>query len=188
MHDGLKLSAYLNGVAKLPGAVSREMWHKVWPNLNVNEVPITSITNGVHSASWVSHEYNDLYKKYLNNSTNVMENFDKNIWNKVQDIPADELWNTHNLRKDKLIKHIHAKAVRQAHRMAANLQTFVHICKQMLQKCCLVNGIFLDERLYRHFEKKKHSPLAPFIFNDVIYRRIGGAMFIQKPCPNLAPR
>ena len=118
----LKLSAYLNGVAKLHGKVSREMWHEVGPSLNVNEVPITSITNGVHSASWVSHEHNDLYKKYINNSPNAMEDFEHTDWNKVNDIPAEELWQTHNLRKDKLIKHIRAKMVRQAKRLATNLK------------------------------------------------------------------
>jgi starch phosphorylase len=61
----LKLSAYLNGVAKLHGKVSREMWANIWAGLNVSEVPITSITNGVHAGAWTSHEHTELYQNYL---------------------------------------------------------------------------------------------------------------------------
>ena len=49
----LRTSAYANGVSKLHGAVSREMWNDLWPDRPVDEVPITSITNGVHVRTWL---------------------------------------------------------------------------------------------------------------------------------------
>ena len=116
----LKLSAYLNGVAKLHGVVSREMWKNIWPGLSTSEVPITSITNGIHPASWVSHENSELYRKYLYDGKDSFDQFDQKIFDKVDNIPAQELWTTHNIRKDKLIKHIRTKAHDQAVRLASN--------------------------------------------------------------------
>lgn len=117
----LKLSAYLNGVAQLHGKVSREMWHNIWPGLNENEVPITSITNGIHASSWASHEHSELYQKYIFKEETEINRFDRNLWKRVYDIPDAELWNVHLLRKDKLIKHVRMKAAQQASRMAASL-------------------------------------------------------------------
>ncbi len=50
----LKLSAFANGVSQLHGRISRQMWHNIWPNLPIEEIPIGSITNGVHPSSWIS--------------------------------------------------------------------------------------------------------------------------------------
>lgn len=117
----LKLSAYLNGVAKLHGVVSREMWKNIWNGLNTSEVPITSITNGIHPASWVSHEYSELYRKYLFDGDDSLNNFNQSVWNKVEDIPSEELWKTHELRKNKLIKYIRNKMALQANRLSGNV-------------------------------------------------------------------
>jgi len=116
----LKLSAYLNGVAKLHGVVSREMWKNIWPGLSTSEVPITSITNGIHPASWVSHEHSELYRKYLYDGNDSFDSFEQKTFDKVDNIPAQELWATHNIRKDKLIKYIRTKAHDQAVRLASN--------------------------------------------------------------------
>jgi len=56
----LRTSAYANGVSKLHAAVSREMWHSLWPERPVDEVPIVAITNGVHVRTWISDELEDL--------------------------------------------------------------------------------------------------------------------------------
>ena len=117
----LKLSAYLNGVAKLHGVVSREMWKNIWNGLNTSEVPITSITNGIHPASWVSHEYSELYRKYLFDGDDSLNNFNQSVWNKVENIPSEELWKTHELRKNKLIKYIRNKMALQANRLSGNV-------------------------------------------------------------------
>ena len=56
----LRTSAYANAVSKLHGEVSREMWHDLWPDRPVDDVPITSITNGVHVRTWISGELEGL--------------------------------------------------------------------------------------------------------------------------------
>src|SRR5262245_19094503 len=61
----LRLCRTTNGVSQKHGEVSRELWHKMWPDRPVAEVPITSITNGVHPATWVAPLLRRLYQEYV---------------------------------------------------------------------------------------------------------------------------
>ena len=98
----LRLSSYINGVSKLHGQVSRELWSSLWPGVPVSEVPIISITNGVHIKSWVSDEMNSLYGRYLGTGW-TDEAADKTMWEAVDQIPDEELWQTHQQCKAHLI-------------------------------------------------------------------------------------
>ncbi|MCS6712502.1 alpha-glucan family phosphorylase [Brachybacterium sp. EF45031] len=64
-HMGFRLAQRANGVSQLHGAVSREMFQDLYPGFDVPEVPITSVTNGVHRRTWTSRAMDDLYKKAL---------------------------------------------------------------------------------------------------------------------------
>ncbi|MBV7431890.1 alpha-glucan family phosphorylase [Dermabacteraceae bacterium P13115] len=64
-HMGFRLAQRANGVSKLHGAVSRGMFQELYPGFDVPEVPITSITNGVHRRTWLSGPMDDLYKKAM---------------------------------------------------------------------------------------------------------------------------
>ncbi|MDD7501723.1 MAG: alpha-glucan family phosphorylase [Elusimicrobia bacterium] len=121
----LRLAAFCNGVAKLHGKVSREMWHNLWPELPVSEVPITSITNGIHSASWISHELNELYRKYLFNNDQLgeVDPSDVNAWEKLADIPDQELWDVHTTRKNKLVDMVRTRLKRQLTRQGFDVMT-----------------------------------------------------------------
>src|SRR5215217_3429693 len=61
----LRLSRHANGVSKLHGAVSQSLWKDVWSGVPQHEVPITSITNGVHTKTWMAPEFAALYRKHL---------------------------------------------------------------------------------------------------------------------------
>ena len=63
--SGLKTSSYRNAVSELHRVVSQDMWQNLWPKLPVNEVPITSITNGVHLPTWLNGDLAMLYDQYL---------------------------------------------------------------------------------------------------------------------------
>lgn len=98
----LRLSNYINGVSLLHGQVSRTMWAGLWPGVPVKEVPITSITNGIHMKSWLSDEMNSLYEAYLGvNWTD--ESVDESIWENIDQIPDEEFWRTHQRCKEHLI-------------------------------------------------------------------------------------
>ncbi len=98
----LKLSAFSNGVSKLHGKVTREMWHNLWPNLPSEEVPITSITNGVHLRSWLSHDVVDLFDTYFGPKFTRQPAAFEN-WEMVQKIPDAELWRVHQRRRERLV-------------------------------------------------------------------------------------
>ncbi len=101
----LKLAARSNGVSKLHGEVSRKMWKNLWPHLPEDDVPITSITNGIHTRSWVSHEQAALLQRYLG-SAFVDEPMNSEMWKKVVDIPSAELWKLKELRREKLVEFV----------------------------------------------------------------------------------
>jgi starch phosphorylase len=98
----LRLSSFRNGVSKLHGTVSRKLWHNVWPSLPMEEVPIDSITNGIHTRSWLSHDMAELYDRYLGPRWHEQETREE-IWRRVDQIPDTELWRTHERRRERLV-------------------------------------------------------------------------------------
>ncbi|MBF8295492.1 MAG: alpha-glucan phosphorylase [Bacteroidetes bacterium] len=98
----LKMAGNCNGVAKLHGVVSRKMWQKVWPGLPENEIPIISITNGVHAPSWISRDMAGLYDRYLGPRWRE-DAGEYGLWSRVHHIPDEELWRTHERRRERLV-------------------------------------------------------------------------------------
>jgi glycogen phosphorylase len=90
----LRTSAYANGVAKLHGEVSREMWHDLWPDRPVDQVPITSITNGVHARTWISDELEDLLGHLSPDFTRALE------------LDEEALWSAHRSAKKRMLEFI----------------------------------------------------------------------------------
>lgn len=98
----LKTSNVANGVSKLHGSVSRKMWRKLWPDLPEQDVPICSVSNGVHLASWTSAEMTHLLERYL--GTAFWEKAtDARLWQKVDNLPDAELWRCHERNREQLI-------------------------------------------------------------------------------------
>ena len=99
----LKVAGKKNGVSKLHGAVSRELFGDVWPNIAANESPITHVTNGVHTCSWLAQNIKELYNEYL--IPYWQDNMHKDeVWENIQNIPNEKLWAVHQNRKEKLLK------------------------------------------------------------------------------------
>ncbi len=98
----LRIAGKRNGVSKLHGAVSRELFSEVWPDIAANESPITYVTNGIHTCSWLAPNLKELYNQYLIPywQDNIQ---DDNIWKKINTIPDEKLWNEHLKRKEKLM-------------------------------------------------------------------------------------
>src|SRR5207244_3044332 len=98
----LRMAAGSNGVSKLHGQVSQEMWRGLWPGVPESEVPIGSVTNGVHCQSWASHEMDQLYEHYLGPRWRE-EPADAQLWKAIDRVPAEELWRTHERRRERLV-------------------------------------------------------------------------------------
>lgn len=125
----LRLCAFINAVSNLHGEVSRSLWHKVWSQLPRYEIPIQSITNGVHISSWISHEHLDLYKKYVSKNADSFENFPDNCqWDRISEIDDKEFWDVHLARKNKLINMIiRERLKRQYQRLGADASVLEEI-------------------------------------------------------------
>jgi len=98
----LRLSGFRNGVSKLHGAVSQKLWANVWEGIPTNEVPISSITNGIHTPTWISHDLADLYDRYLGPGWHEKPT-DMDVWKSAYHIPDTELWRTHERRRERLV-------------------------------------------------------------------------------------
>ncbi len=118
----LNTSSYRNAVSRLHREVSQEMFHDLWPELPLWEVPITSITNGVHLPSWLNGNLALLYDQYLDPDWRERFN-DAAIWNQIEEIPDEELLEVHRRRKRRLVSFVrsrqHSSAVR---RQASSLE------------------------------------------------------------------
>ena len=111
----LKIAGKKNGVSKLHGEVSRELFSEVWPHIAPNESPITYVTNGIHTCTWLAPKLKDLYNKYLIPywQDNIHED---DVWKKIDTIPDDKLWEVHMERKQKLINVIKQNLINRLRR------------------------------------------------------------------------
>ncbi len=98
----LNTSAFSNGVSKMHGEISRDLWKGMWPKVPVHEVPISSISNGVHIPSWLSKDMAALFNRYLGPKW-IEDPLDRDVWGRIDKIPNEELWRTHERRRERLV-------------------------------------------------------------------------------------
>jgi starch phosphorylase len=121
----LKLSAYANGVSKLHGKTARAMWRHIWPGFTENEIPIRSITNGVHTFSWIAPNLGELFKTYLGPRF-IEQPEDPTCWDNVERVPDGELWRAHQQNKEKLVFFTRARVRRQLKEKGKSRQELKH--------------------------------------------------------------
>jgi starch phosphorylase len=114
----LRSSAFSNGVAKLHARTSRKMWKELWPGLPESEVPIRSITNGIHTRSWISHEVAELFVRYMGPKF-IERPGDLSVWERIEAIPPAELWRIHETRRERLVFFARKRLREQLHRQGA---------------------------------------------------------------------
>jgi starch phosphorylase len=98
----LNLSSGANAVAKLHGVVSRNLWQWMYPGVPMHEVPVESVTNGIHVQTWISREMGMLLDRYLDPLWRD-EDARPDIWAKIDTVPDAELWRTHERRRERLV-------------------------------------------------------------------------------------
>jgi starch phosphorylase len=108
----VRLSDHRNAVSELHGQVSRKMWSFLWPDRSVDQIPITHITNGVHTRTWLARRLLVLYDRYLGNDW-LERVDDPAVWDKIDDIPDAELWTIRKHLKRKLVAYMRELARRQ---------------------------------------------------------------------------
>jgi starch phosphorylase len=99
----LRTAGHSNGVSKLHGQVSRKMWSRVWPEVPQHEVPVFSITNGVHIRSHVSDQLNELLIRYCGPRWSYDAAAQGTTWKGLDHVPDAELWRVHERRRSRLV-------------------------------------------------------------------------------------
>lgn len=105
-------SIYANGVSRLHAEVSKKIFSGMYPGMPKEQIPIASVTNGVHLASWAAPQMKKLLNKYL--GINWIDNqTDARLWEKVRQIPPEELWQVHQSLKKDMIRFIRSNVYRR---------------------------------------------------------------------------
>ncbi|MBN1466250.1 alpha-glucan family phosphorylase [candidate division KSB1 bacterium] len=91
-----------NGVSRLHGQTARSMWNYLWPDVPEHEVPIGHITNGIHVRTWLSVDMSELFTSYLDPNW-YRNSIDEKMWENINQIPDEELWRTHERRRERLV-------------------------------------------------------------------------------------
>ena len=126
----LKTAGLKNGVSKLHGEVSRELFADVWPHIAPSESPITHVTNGIHTCTWLAPKLKELYNKYLIPywQDNIHEDF---VWEKIRTIPDEKLWKVHTDRKTKLLELVKENVTRRLRREGMNYEEITEITSKL---------------------------------------------------------
>jgi len=152
----LRMADQRNGVSQLHGAVARRMWHGLWPEAGEQEVPISYVTNGIHVPTWIAPELGHLYEKYLGQDW-VKRHDEASLWERVLDIPDDELWTVRRLLKRKLL----AVMLERAQKRWAEGEVTP---QQVIATGTLLNPEVLTIGFVRRFTEYKRPTL---IFHDI---------------------
>ncbi len=104
----LRLSGQANAVSRLHGSVARKMWSVLYPGKPADEVPIISITNGVHSPSWRAYEVSQLFTEATNE--NLPNEYSEEFWRQAAEVSDEKFWMAHQMMKTRLIRAIQDRA------------------------------------------------------------------------------
>ena len=107
---GLRLAGRSNGVSMLHGRVSRNMFAALWPGVPVDEVPIGSITNGVHARTWVSAEMSDLFDRHV---LPEWQEADESRWARIVECRDDDLWRVREQGRERLVSFVRMRTARR---------------------------------------------------------------------------
>ena len=147
----LRMTGYSNGVSKLHGAVSQRMWQNVWKNIPVQEIPISWITNGVHAPTWISNDMGTLFDRYMGPGWREDPGH-YGLWGRVHHIPDEELWRTHERRRERLVAFAR-------NRMKTQLEGRGAPASEILQAPEILNPEALTIGFARRFATYKRSAL-----------------------------
>lgn len=151
-----RLSQDVNGVSRIHGRVSREMFNNIWPGYYPEELHISYVTNGVHFPTWVSRSALELYREYLDNEILIRQH-EPVVWQKIHEVPDSELWNLRQQLRQNLFIYIRRK-------MMANIQNRQESPKLTLERIEKLSEKTLTIGFARRFATYKRAHL---LFRDL---------------------
>ena len=115
----INMAGGYNGVSRLHGRVARRMWNYLWPGVPEDEVPIGHVTNGVHARTWLSSDLSEVFTRYIDPDW-YRRPGDERMWENVDQIPDEELWRTHERRRERLVALARRRLQRRLKNIGAN--------------------------------------------------------------------
>jgi len=152
----VRLSQEVNGVSKLHGAVSRNMFTGLWPGYMTDELHIGYVTNGVHLPTWLGADWKKLYEKTFGEDCFLRQE-DRTMWDKIKEVPDKEIWDLKSGERKDLIKYIKKRLMEVSARMMDNPG-------QMLEISTALNKSALTIGFARRFATYKRAHL---LFSDL---------------------
>lgn len=134
---GLNGSMYRNGVSELHGEVARDMWKDVWQDFGEHEVPITGLTNGIHTPTWVSEEMAELYDTFLGSNWRKEPHLEES-WQAITTVPNHKLWNVRQQRRSLLVQGARVHKLVKEHTTLTEAQ--MHAVQDVLNPNILTIG------------------------------------------------
>ncbi|MBC8181612.1 alpha-glucan family phosphorylase [candidate division KSB1 bacterium] len=152
----INLASHINGVSKLHGKVSKKMWQDLWKGVPENEIPISSVTNGIHPDSYISRDLAGLYDRYLGPSWR-RKPADLTIWKRVDQIPGEELWRTHERRRERLVSFARIRLNKQLANQGAQTSEIERV-EDILNPDALTIGFARRFATYKRADLLFHDP------------------------------
>ncbi len=153
---GLRLAAKRNGVSKLHGEVSRRMWHWLWPERKPEQAPISYVTNGIHTESWLAPELKAAFDDEMGPDW-VLNIDDAQMWQAIDRISDEKLWRLRNMVRARMLNFVRMRIRHRLARMGAD-QGQLDTTFQLLNNNALTIGFA------RRFATYKRGTL---LFTDV---------------------
>jgi starch phosphorylase len=132
------------------------MWQSVWPGIPEQEIPVGSITNGIHQASFISRDMAGLFDRYLGPRWRETPG-DSRLWSRVDRIPSAELWNTHERRRERLVSFVRQRLHEQLERRGASNAELM-AAEEVLNPEALTIGFARRFATYKRATLLMHDP------------------------------
>ena len=124
------LSQEINGVSRIHGRVSREIFKPLYKGFESSELHIGYVTNGVHLPTWTAKAWIDLYKKELGEDF-LTQQEKTELWNKIYDVPNAVIWKLRNQQREKLINYVKERIREAAMRRFENPKITFEITEKL---------------------------------------------------------
>ncbi|PLX10162.1 MAG: alpha-glucan family phosphorylase [Marinilabiliales bacterium] len=132
-----KLSQEVNGVSKIHGRVSREMFAGLYPGYYPEELHIGHVTNGVHYYTWTDKLWQQIHENYFGKDF-ADKQFDSNHWDKIQDVSDEDMWNIRLQLKSKLIADLKVRLRSALGKKAENPRHTLNVLSQFDEKALII--------------------------------------------------
>jgi starch phosphorylase len=135
----IRMCRSTNGVSRKHGEVSRALWQRLWPDKNLEDVPISYVTNGVHAPTWMSPPLRYLVENHVGHDWDARIR-NQDVWAEaIARIPDEELWNAHVRLKERLIAFIRHRST-QRRIAAGDRADYIEAASTMFDPAALTIG------------------------------------------------